>query len=132
MKILEKVLHFSGTIFFIFFIFALIISVIQKIYYFYSKPWLLYEGSSYNFKGCWPSEMNKKYNYWLDQAVKQDNPILCDNVEGYDYGDYFESKEAAALRCRAEYYSKIAEKTNNPLICQKIPAKNIIWVKNTA
>ncbi|GIW62285.1 MAG: hypothetical protein KatS3mg090_0111 [Patescibacteria group bacterium] len=152
MKILKKLLHlnrFINTLIITIGIILLFVGV-KIVYTLYTntnkidaKPWLSYEGSACSFNGCWTSEMNQKYNYWRDQAVKQRNPDLCNNVEGIDHGDYFTSKKIAVSTCKAEYggiigdinycinlkdandqkicLNMLAEKAENINTCEKLP-----------
>lgn len=73
------------------------------------KPWISYEGKVCDFSGCRTSEMNQKYNYWLSQAITKRNPRLCSEVEGYDNGDYRDSKEIAVYFCKARYGGGIGD-----------------------
>lgn len=80
------------------------------------KPWLASAGQVCGWDGCHTSEVNQKYNYFLDQAVKTRHPDLCQQVVGLDGGDFFVSPETARAQCRAEY----AGKTQDLEYCQQL------------
>lgn len=74
-----------------------------------NKPWTTTPGQTCDFSGCSESEMNKIYNYYLQQAVEKKDPSLCKNVKGIDNGDYMTTKAIAVYFCTAEYGGKIGD-----------------------
>jgi hypothetical protein len=121
----------------------------------YQKPWKLYPGENCVWGKCETSEIMQKYNYWLDMAVKHNNPDLCQNVEAFLMGDVFANKDYASDQCVAYYYAKtgnfngclnlpkesenrtqqrticLSEFADNPTnleMCDAIPGKNIKYV----
>lgn len=74
-----------------------------------AKPWSNYPGTACTFSGCYESEKNKVYAYYLDLAVAQKDPGLCRNVKGRDHGDYSDSRELTIYFCKAEYGGRIGD-----------------------